>query len=168
MWRCGGGLVRWTGSGVARTWVLLQRSWGPSLPSTVPPSPSAALPRLPLPSLFCLHLSSASGDMVRGLRVRARHWPVVTWHTRVGGWWRCAWWCVVLGPDVLCRPTFSTEGGAHGMRWCGGDSCCCKRMKSMLISFSSGASISESSLSVRCVRDGRSCAIFGLNVESNC
>jgi hypothetical protein len=129
---------------------------------------TVALPRLPPPSLFCSRSSSASGDVVRGLHIRARCRPVVTWHVWVGGWQRHAWWRVILGPAVLRQPTSSTEGGAHGVQWCGGDGCCCKRMKSTLISFLSGASISESSLSVQRVRNGRSCAIFGLDVESNC
>jgi hypothetical protein len=64
----GGRLVRLTVSGGVRTW-----SWGRSLPSAVPPSPSAALSRAPSPSA-ALPLLQRSLAHSRWRRLVVRGW----------------------------------------------------------------------------------------------
>ncbi|KAF8153640.1 hypothetical protein BJ912DRAFT_1071150 [Pholiota molesta] len=82
-----------------RLHILLRLSWGRSLSSAVPPSPSAAHPAL----VFGWG----------GLRVRARQQLVVTWRVRVGGWRQCA--CSAVPATVAAGHEMDIGGEGDGV-----------------------------------------------------
>jgi hypothetical protein len=94
-----GGEWRRTHLGRRARWrlhILLRLSWGRSLSSAVPSSPSAAHPAL----VFGWG----------GLRVRAHQRLVVTWRVRVGGWQRCACSAVPATIAAGCEMDIGGEG----------------------------------------------------------